>query len=105
MLALLAGHFIAFALAPTLVGALGRRAFLVLAAVPLATFDLFQRIEADDLPAGLPRTMVGATLSMVGLSLSLALLAGPLFAFTERASADLLERTPYITAVLPEDLR
>lgn len=64
--------------------------------------DLYQRIEAGDLPRRLPRTMLGATLGMVGMSLALTLVAGPLYGYTERAAQDILRRTPYLEAVLTE---
>jgi multicomponent Na+:H+ antiporter subunit D len=62
----------------------------------------------DDLPVTgdgdrplrpLPRVMVGATAAMVVVTVALTALAGPLYGITERASTDLLDRTPYLTAV------
>jgi multicomponent Na+:H+ antiporter subunit D len=47
----------------------------------------------------LPRTMVGATAALVALTVALTGLAGPLYGLADRASTDLLERTPYISAV------
>ena len=67
--------------------------------------DLHERLGEGDLPDRLPRTMLGATISLVGLSLVLAVVAGPLFGYTERAASDLLRRTPYVDAVLPEEMR
>ncbi|GAB2752194.1 Na+/H+ antiporter subunit D [Nocardioides pakistanensis] len=67
--------------------------------------DLYQRLEADDLPSRIPATMTGATVALVGLSLLLTVVAGPLFGFTDRAAADLRERDPYVTAVLPGGVR
>jgi multicomponent Na+:H+ antiporter subunit D len=67
--------------------------------------DLHQRLEAGDLPEERPRSMVGATLGLVTTSLVITVVAGPLYAFTDRAAHDLLERSPYISAVLPEDLQ
>ena len=67
--------------------------------------DLHDRLQAGDLPDRLPRTMLGATVSLVGLSLLLSVTAGPLFAYTDRAATDLLRRSPYVNAVLPEELR
>jgi multicomponent Na+:H+ antiporter subunit D len=49
--------------------------------------------------------MLGATVGLVAVSLLLTVVAGPLFAFTDRAAEDLLERSPYISAVLPEEVR
>jgi multicomponent Na+:H+ antiporter subunit D len=47
----------------------------------------------------LPRVMVGATAAMVVVTVGLTVLAGPLYAVADRAAEDLLERTPYISAV------
>ncbi|HZH22524.1 MAG TPA: Na+/H+ antiporter subunit D [Geodermatophilus sp.] len=47
----------------------------------------------------LPRTMVGATAGLVALTVSLTGLAGPLYGLADRAAADLLDRTPYVTSV------
>ena len=49
--------------------------------------------------------MLGATAAMTAVGLGITLVAGPLHAFTERAAADLLQRAPYITSVLPEEVR
>jgi multicomponent Na+:H+ antiporter subunit D len=48
----------------------------------------------------LPRLMVAATSGMVAVTLLLTVVAGPLYGLAERAGADLLDRTPYIDAVL-----
>ncbi|MGR6967181.1 Na+/H+ antiporter subunit D [Geodermatophilus sp. URMC 61] len=50
----------------------------------------------------LPRTMVGATAALVALTVALTGLAGPLYGLADRASTDLLERTPYISSVFGE---
>jgi multicomponent Na+:H+ antiporter subunit D len=50
----------------------------------------------------LPRTMVGATAALVALTVALTGLAGPLYGLADRASVDLLERTPYISSVFGE---
>jgi multicomponent Na+:H+ antiporter subunit D len=62
-------------------------------------------LTVDTSPRALPRTMLGATAAMTGVGLLITLLAGPLFAFTERAAADLHARDPYITSVLPPEVR
>jgi multicomponent Na+:H+ antiporter subunit D len=46
-----------------------------------------------------PRVMVGATAAMVVVTVGLTLLAGPLYGVAERAAEDLLDRTPYVSAV------
>jgi len=52
----------------------------------------------------LPRTMVGSTLGLVVLGVSLTVFAGPLFGLSDRAARDMLDRTPYIQAVLGSDV-
>jgi multicomponent Na+:H+ antiporter subunit D len=47
----------------------------------------------------LPRVMVGATAAMVVVTVGLTALAGPLYGVAERAAEDLLDRTPYVSAV------
>ncbi len=46
--------------------------------------------------------VVAPTIMLVGVGLALSLVAGPLFGFTDRAATDLIERTPYISAVFPD---
>lgn len=53
--------------------------------------------EAARLPAG----MAAPTAALVAVGVGLTVVAGPLFAITDRAADDLLERTPYVDAVLP----
>jgi len=48
----------------------------------------------------LPGVMVGATSAMVAVTVALTALAGPLYAITDQAADDLLDRAPYIAAVL-----
>jgi multicomponent Na+:H+ antiporter subunit D len=48
---------------------------------------------------GLPRVMVATTAAMVALTVALTAIAGPLYGLTDRAAADLLERTPYLESV------
>jgi multicomponent Na+:H+ antiporter subunit D len=67
--------------------------------------DLYQLIERDALPRRRPRTMLGATTGLLAVSIALSVLAGPLFGYADRASRDLIDRDPYVTAVLPEELR
>jgi len=52
----------------------------------------------------LPRTMVGSTAALVVLGVALTVFAGPLFALSDRAARDMLDRTPYIQAVLGEGI-
>jgi len=59
-----------------------------------------------DLPAlsgaMLPRLMVAPTLVLVALGMALTVVAGPLFAISDQAAGDLIERGGYVRAVLPE---
>lgn len=48
----------------------------------------------------LPQVMVGATAAMVVVTVSLTALAGPLYSVADRAAEDLLDRGPYVEAVL-----
>jgi multicomponent Na+:H+ antiporter subunit D len=57
------------------------------------------------LPTRLPGLMVGATVVLVAFGVALALAAGPLYAVTADAAADLVARTPYVRAVLPGGTR
>ena len=47
--------------------------------------------------------MVGATAAMVVATVGLTVVAGPLYGVAQRAAEDLVERTPYISAVFGED--
>jgi multicomponent Na+:H+ antiporter subunit D len=53
----------------------------------------------------MPPLMLGATATMTAVGLVITLAAGPLFAYTQRAAADLKQRDPYITSVLPPEVR
>jgi multicomponent Na+:H+ antiporter subunit D len=50
----------------------------------------------------LPAVMLGATMAMVAVTVALTVIAGPLYAYTDRAAADLRDRTPYLESVLGE---
>jgi multicomponent Na+:H+ antiporter subunit D len=47
----------------------------------------------------LPALMTGATVALVAVGLALTVVAGPLYALTDRTAGDLLDRTPYVSAV------
>ncbi|WP_327085353.1 Na+/H+ antiporter subunit D [Nonomuraea sp. NBC_01738] len=51
----------------------------------------------------MPVALIGSTAALVALGLSYTLLAGPMSALATRTGAELLARTPYITAVLGEE--
>ena len=48
----------------------------------------------------MPTWMVVPTLALIALGLSLSVLAGPVFAYTQRAAAEVLDRGEYISTVL-----
>ncbi|MEW2380721.1 Na+/H+ antiporter subunit D [Micromonospora sp. NPDC047707] len=60
------------------------------------------RLATAEPPGRLPALMLGATVALVALGLTLTVGAGPLFAVTVDAATDLLARTPYVRAVFPE---
>ena len=62
--------------------------------------DLYQLLRDDALPQRLPKSMVLPTAALVGFSLVFTLVAGPLFEFTDHTAKDLVQRTPYLEAVL-----
>jgi len=66
---------------------------------------LVDTVRVDTGPRALPRTMLGATAAMTVVGLLITVVAGPLFAYTQRAATDLMSREPYITSVLPVEVR
>jgi multicomponent Na+:H+ antiporter subunit D len=52
----------------------------------------------------LPRTMVGSTLGLVIFGVALTVFAGPLFRVADRSAVEMLDRAPYIQAVLGEEV-
>jgi multicomponent Na+:H+ antiporter subunit D len=72
-------------------------------AVATATTPVTDGLGGDGSPRRalrpLPQVMVGATAAMVAVTVSLTVLAGPLYSVTEQAARDLLDRTPYVEAV------
>jgi multicomponent Na+:H+ antiporter subunit D len=67
--------------------------------------DPASAVLVDASPRALPRTMLGATAAMTLVGLLITVVAGPLFAYTQRAASDLMSRDPYITSVLPVEVR
>ncbi|WP_122819002.1 Na+/H+ antiporter subunit D [Nocardioides pantholopis] len=63
--------------------------------------DLQQLILAGDDNAHLPLSMVGPTAALVALSVALTVVAGPLYAYSDRAARDLVGQTSYVETVLP----
>ncbi|MBA0050383.1 Na+/H+ antiporter subunit D [Streptomyces sp. AJS327] len=48
----------------------------------------------------LPRSMVGSTVALVAFGLAFTVLAGSLFGLTDRIADELMERSPYVSAVI-----
>jgi multicomponent Na+:H+ antiporter subunit D len=69
---------------------------------PRATSDTGSRGGRNNVTL-LPRTMVGSTLGLVLLGVSLTVFAGPLFKVSDQAARDMLDRSSYIQAVLGEE--
>ncbi|WP_153504612.1 Na+/H+ antiporter subunit D [Cumulibacter manganitolerans] len=62
--------------------------------------------RAGETPSrALPTAMMGAATAMIVVSLAITLLAGPMFGYADNAARDMLQRTPYIDAVLPAGVR
>ncbi|MGO1355131.1 MAG: Na+/H+ antiporter subunit D [Brachybacterium tyrofermentans] len=51
----------------------------------------------------IPKVMTGATAAMIGFSLLLTVLAGPIMTYSNEAAASVLERVPYVSSVLGDD--
>ncbi len=81
------------------------------ARLPAGTFGVEPEADpagdvlVDTRPRALPRTMLGATAAMTLVGLLITVVAGPLYAYTERAATDLMSRDPYVTSVLPAEVR
>ena len=65
----------------------------------------WQTPPEDPVPTRLPVGMVLPTAALVSIGLALTFAAGPLYAYTSRAAAALVERDPYVVAVLPDGQR
>ena len=59
-----------------------------------------QNTITEDKVLRLPRGMALPTLALVTFSVALTVAAGPLVGVSQRAADELVERTPYIDAVL-----
>ena len=64
--------------------------------------DFHQLIKAGADTSHLPFNMLGPASALVACTVALTFVAGPLFSYTDRAGRDLVERTPYVEAVLPD---
>lgn len=56
--------------------------------------------QAITTTSSLPASMVSSTVALVAFGLAFTVLAGPLFGLTDRVAEELLDRTPYVEAVL-----
>ena len=78
---------------------------LTLYAIVKAWNKAFWQTAPVEIPADarLPRGMVGPATALVAFGLALTVVAGPLYSYTERAAATLLDRHTYVDAVFPGD--
>lgn len=60
------------------------------------------RVDGEPITHRMPAAMIWPAAALVAIGVGLTIVAGPLFGITDRAATDLLERTPYIDAVLPD---
>ena len=60
-----------------------------------------EEIIARDVP--MPKVMTGATTAMIGFSLALTVFAGPLMNYADEAAHSVLQRSPYVGAVLGDE--
>ena len=65
--------------------------------------DFFTLIEAGEDSRHSPLGMLLPAGALVAASVLLSVVAGPLYAFSDRAAGDLHERTPYLSSVLTEE--
>ena len=73
-------------------------------AAPSALLDDLEDINFVDRDhvGRMPIGMLVPTAALIAVAMSMTLLAGPFFAYSERASAEVLDRSQYITAVVGE---
>ncbi|WP_114424035.1 Na+/H+ antiporter subunit D [Nocardioides houyundeii] len=62
--------------------------------------DFYELIEAGDDTEHMPASMVLPAAGLVAATVALTVIAGPLYALSDRAAHDLLDRSPYIESVL-----
>ncbi|WP_234786475.1 MULTISPECIES: Na+/H+ antiporter subunit D [Mycolicibacter] len=76
-------------------------AALVNATPPVLLDDVAEVAYDDRDDVGrMPTWMLAPTLALIGFGLAMTALAGPIFAYSERAAAEVLDRGEYISAVL-----
>ncbi|HWS58420.1 MAG TPA: Na+/H+ antiporter subunit D [Actinotalea sp.] len=79
---------------------------LTLYAIVKAWNKAFWQAAPVELPAvRLPAGMVGPAVALVALGVSITVVAGPLFGYTERAAAMLRDPDQYVASVLPDGAR
>ncbi|WP_069387512.1 Na+/H+ antiporter subunit D [Cellulosimicrobium cellulans] len=78
---------------------------LTLYAIVKAWNKAFWQTAPVEIPetARLPRGMVGPATALVAFGVALTVVAGPLYAYSERAAATLLDGHTYVNAVFPDD--
>ncbi|WP_250445620.1 Na+/H+ antiporter subunit D [Actinotalea sp. C106] len=93
-------------LALTLVGAGVVTSLLTLYAIVKAWNKAFWQVApVEPAPMRLPRAMVGSAASLVLLGVSITVVAGPMYDYTQRAAATLRDPDQYIVSVLPDRAR
>lgn len=71
---------------------------------PAQLVSAYQRSKAAGRrPKPLSMGLVLPTVGLVALGVAFTVFAGPLYDFSDRAAQDMMDRTPYITAVLGDD--
>ncbi|CAJ1494592.1 Na+/H+ antiporter subunit D [[Mycobacterium] kokjensenii] len=77
---------------------------LALAAPPVLLDDVADVSYKERIDVGkMPTWMVVPTLGLIALGLSMTVLAGPIFGYTQRAASEVLDRGEYISTVLKVD--
>ncbi|MCL6422335.1 Na+/H+ antiporter subunit D [Brachybacterium sp. JHP9] len=87
----------------TLVGVSVLTSLLTLYAIAKVWNRAFWQSPPEDMasdPAPIPKVMHGATMALVGLSLVFTFAAGPLLSFADDAAVSIMDRSPYVSAVL-----
>lgn len=71
---------------------------------PAQLVAAYERVTTrGERPRPLSAGLVLPTVALVAMSVAFTVFAGPLFDFADRAATDMLERTPYISAVLGDE--
>lgn len=74
----------------------------LVSATPAVVLDGIADLDVDDLRDvdRMPTWMVVPTVALIAIGLALTVLAGPIFGYTERAAAEVLDNSEYISTVL-----